>query len=222
MAIQDEIDIGIITAPRELPTLDYSIKSLRKYLPNCYLNIFAEPGRLETEAYKMNILVNREVLGALHNYNNALNWILKHGEKPYIWITEDDYVYNSLLVRRLDEVLSHDKEFGYFNLFTNYWNPALPNPMTEGWADLRLGYWDAWGMNYVMRRDVARRLVVSKTWNEYLNTTNKNIDGAISETFKQMDLPMWFHNPSPSCTCGIISTLGHECKTDGLHFKLNL
>jgi hypothetical protein len=77
-------------------------------------------------------------------------------------------------------------------------------------------------MNYVMRRDVARKLVVSKTWNEYLNTTNKNIDGAISETFKQMDLPMWFHNPSPSCTCGIISTLGHECKTDGLHFKLNL
>ena len=222
MGAESKIDIGIITAPRELPTLDYSVRSLRKFLPDCYLNIFAEPGRLEIEAYKMNILVNREQLGALHNYNNALNWILKYGKKPYIWITEDDYVYNSLLIRRLDEVLMHEGEFGYFNLFTNYWGPALPNPMAEGWTDLRLGYYDAWGMNYIFKRETAKRLVESKTWKTYLETTKKNIDGAISETFKQMDLPMFFHNPSPSCTCGVISTLGHECKTDGLHFKLNI
>lgn len=92
MAIEDKIDFGIITAPRDLPTLDFSIRSLRKHIPDCYLNIFSEPGRLEVDAYKMNILVNREKLGALHNYNNALNWILKFGKKPYIWITGHDYV----------------------------------------------------------------------------------------------------------------------------------
>jgi hypothetical protein len=221
MSIADKIDIGIITAPRELPTLDYSVRSLRKYLPESYLNIFAEPGRLEIEAYRMNILVNREKLGALHNYHNALGWILKYGKKPYIWVTEDDYVYNSSLVKRLEEATSSDN-FGYYNLFTNYWNPSLPNPMPDGWTDLRLGYYKAWGMNYLMPRQVVKYLIKHETYNHYLETTKKNIDGVVSETLLQMNLPMYFHNPSPSCTCGLISTLGHECKTDGLHFKLNL
>ena len=131
MEIANKIDFGIITAPRELPTLDYSIRSLRKFIPDCYLNIFAEPGPLQIEAHKMNILVNREKLGALHNYNNALNWILKFGKKPYIFITEDDYVYNSTIIKRLEEAIS-DKDYGYYNMFTNYWNPSLPNPMPEG------------------------------------------------------------------------------------------
>lgn len=221
MGISD-IDIGIITAPRELPTLDYSIKSLRKFIPNCYLNIFSEPGRIEIEANNMDIIVNREKLGALANYNNALMWILKYGKKPYIWITEDDYVYNSTIINRLEEAVNYNGDFGYFNMFTNYWNPALPNPMAEGWSDLRLGYYQAWGMCYVIPRKAAERLVKDETYINYLNTTKKSIDGAISETFKRMDLPMFFHNPSPTCTCGIISTLGHICKTDGLHFKLDL
>lgn len=222
MAIKDKIDIGIITAPRELPTLEYSIRSLRKFIPDCYLNIFAEPGRLEIEAVKMNILVNTERLGALHNYNNALNWILKFGKKPYIWITEDDYVYNSTIVQRLEEAVNYEGEFGYFNLFTNYWNPALPNPMPEGWTDLNLGYYDAWGMNYLLSRETAKKLVQSETYQNYLATTKKNIDGAVSQSLKNMGLKMFFHNPSPTCTCGIISTLGHECKTDGLHFKIKI
>lgn len=221
MEIANQIDFGIITAPRELPTLDYSIRSLRKFIPDCYLNIFAEPGPLQIEAYKMNILVNREKLGALHNYNNALNWILKFGKKPYIFITEDDYVYNSTIVKRLEEAVS-DKDYGYYNMFTNYWNPSLPNPMPEGWTDLRLGYYKAWGMAYVIPRETAIELVKHSTYQNYLETTKKNIDGAISETLLQMDKPMYFHNPSPTCTCGIISTLGHECQTDGLHFKIKI
>ena len=60
-------------------------------------------------------------LGALHNYNNALNWILKYGKKPYIWITEDDYVYNSTILKRLDEAVSAE-DYGYYNMFTNYWD----------------------------------------------------------------------------------------------------
>jgi len=219
--ITGKIDFGIITAPRELPTLDYSVRSLRKFLPDCYLNIFAEPGRIEVDAYKMNILVNREKLGALHNYHNALTWILKYGKKPFIWITEDDYVYNSTIIQRLEEAVNYEGEYGYFNMFTNYWGPAFPNPMPEGWSDLRLGYYDAWGMAYVIPRVSAEKLVKNETYINYLDTTKKNIDGAISESFKRMGMKMFFHNPSPTCTCGIISTLGHECKTDGLHFKMN-
>jgi len=222
MGIESKIDFGIITAPRELPTLDYSVRSLRKHLPDCYLNIFAEPGRLEVEAYKMNILVNRERLGALANYNNALNWILKYGKKPYVWITEDDYVYNSLIVKRLEEAVSYDGEFGYFNLFTNYWNPAMPNPISEGWTDLQFSYYQGWGMNYLMSRESAIKLSKSETWRNYLETTKKNIDAAVTDTFYKMGLKMFYHNPSPSCTCGVISTLEHECKTDGLHFRFKI
>lgn len=220
--IISKINFGIITAPRELPTLDYSIRSLRRQLPDCYINIFAEPGRLEIDAYKMNILVNRETLGALANYNHALNWMLNHGKKEYIWISEDDYVYNSTIKARLSEALSYSDEFGYFNMFTNYWNPALPNPMSEGWTDLAMGYYDAWGMNYIFQRKTAERLAESETWKHFVATTKKNIDGAVSESLKQMGLKMFFHNPSPTCTCGVISTLGHECKTDGLHFRHNI
>lgn len=222
MGIADKIDIGIITAPRDLPTLDYSVRSLRRFLPDCYLNVFSEPGKIEVDAVKMNILVNNERLGALANYNRALNWILKFGKKPYIWITEDDYVYNSTILDRLNEAVNFDKDFGYFNLFTNYWNPSLPNPMPDGWSDLQFGYYQGWGMNYLMKRENAIKLSKHEAWNKYLETTNKNIDAAVTEVFRQMGLPMFYHNPSPSCSCAVVSTLGHECKTDGLHFKLNI
>jgi len=188
-------------------------------VPDCYLNIFAEPGRLEIEAYKMNILVNRERLGALHNYNNALHWILKYGKKPYIWITEDDYVYNSTVTQRLEEAINYEGEFGYFNLFTNCHNPAMPNEMPEKWSDLQFTYMQGWGMCYLMRRETAKRLVESETWKHYLETTKKNIDAAVTQVFYDMGLKMFYHNPSPTCTCGVISTLEHECKTDGLHFR---
>ena len=221
MAIQDEIEVCIITAPRDIATLNYSIYSMRKQI-DCYINIFAEPGPLQVTGGDMNILINHERLGVFKNYHNALNWYLKNSKKPYIWITEDDYVYNSTLKTRLNEVLSYKDEFGFFNMFTNYWNPAFPNPMPEGWTDLRLNYWDAWMMSYIMRRGTVERLVKDSCYLNYLDTTDKNIDGATAETFKRLGLAMFYHNPSPSCSAVVTSTIGHECKTDGLHFKLNI
>ena len=220
MGISD-IDYGIITAPRELPTLDYSIKSLRRFLPDCYLNIFSEPGRVEVEGAKMNVLINRERLGALKNYHNALMWILKYGKKPYIWITEDDYAYNSDITARLQDALNHDGDFGFYNMFTNYWNPSLPNPMPEGWNSLALGYYKSWGMSYVIKREIALKMIEHECYKHYVETTDKNIDGVIGETFLQMGLPMYYHNPSPSCSCVVVSTLGHEHKSDGMHFRMN-
>ena len=41
----------------------------------------------------------------------------------------------------------------------------------------------------------------------------------VRATDYEMGLKMFYHNPSPTCTCGVISTLEHECKTDGLHFR---
>ncbi len=125
------------------------------------------------------------------------------------------------IINRLTEATEREG-YGYYNMFTNYWNPSLPNPMAEGWVNHTFGYYEAWGMSYVMTRDGVKRLKEHECYQHYLATTKKNIDGVVSETFKRMGLGMYLHNPSPSCSASVVSTLGHEHHSDGLHFKMNL
>jgi hypothetical protein len=216
----DKIGIGIITAPRALPTLSLSVKSLRDSIPGCYLNIFSEPGEIHLDGGAMNVLINRVKLGALKNYDNALNYIYSHSEKPYIWVTEDDYLYNSSLTDRLNEAVEYADEFGYFNMFTNSENSILREQTDEGWLRMDLGYSDAWGMSYLFRRETVKRLREDEYYLNTFSDHDRNIDAIVSESLNRMGLAMFYHNPSPSCSCGIISTLGHSCKTDGLNFKL--
>lgn len=216
--ICQQIDFAIITAPREVPTLEYSVKSLRALL-NCYITIFSEPGRIQIDGAKMDIILNREKMGALRNYDQAIRFLLKHGKKPYICILEDDYIYNSTLCDRLSEVISYEGEFGYFNLFTNANNPLL-KVMERGWKPMNLGWHDAWGVAYVYRRRTLEHLLMFETYIEAFERTDRNIDAVVSESLKQMGLDMFYHNPSPVCSFGIVSTLGHACATDGLGFKI--
>jgi hypothetical protein len=218
--LQELIDFGIITAPRQLPTLAYSVQSLRKVI-DCYLTVFAEPGRHCIEGHSINLLVNSERLGALKNYDHALRWMLKHGKKPYICILEDDYLYNKSLVDRLHEIVAHEGEFGYYNLFTNANNPLLKTMNEKGWHKMDLGWHDAWGVAYVFQRLTVEKLTAHLTYKGYFEKTDRNIDAVVSETLKQLGLPMFYHNPSPACSFGIVSTLGHACQTDGLNFKLD-
>lgn len=216
-AILKAVDFGIITAPRQVQTLEYSLKSLRSVI-DCYVTIFAEPGPITVDGNRLNILVNASKMGALKNYDQALRWILKYGKKPFICILEDDYIYNNSLIDRLNEILAHEGEFGYYNLFTNANNPIL-KVMETGWRQMDLGYNDAWGVAYVYQRSVVERLLMQEYYIEAFERTDRNIDAVISETLKRMGLPMFYHNPSPSCSFGVISTLGHSCSTDGLGFK---
>ena len=214
----DEIEFGIITAPRKVPTLAYSVQSLREHI-DARLSVFAEPGPLEINGGRMNVYINRNKLGALRNYDSALKYLLRNSKKPYICVLEDDYIYNNTLPARLDEILKYEGDFGYFNLFTNGNNPLL-KVMPSGWQDMRLGWHDAWGVAYVFKREVAERLLKHEYYLEAFSRTDRNIDAVVSETLLRMELPMFYHNPSPSCTFGIISTLGHACMTDGLNFKI--
>lgn len=216
----DGISIGIITAPRQVPTLTHSVRSLRKYLPDSYFNVFAEPGEVEIDSNAVNVFIHRDRQGALRNYDTAMQYLYEKSTKPYIWVTEDDYLYNASIVDRLVEVLKHDQPFGYFNMFTNSNNPILGAQTERGWLRLDLGWPDAWGVSYVFRREVIKDLRGHEFYRKSFETTDRNIDAVISETLKRMGLAMYYHNPSPSCTFGITSTLGHSCKTDGLNFKL--
>lgn len=213
------IDFAIITAPRQVPTLDYSIRSFRSFMDN-YLTVFSEPGRVDVDSHRLNILVNREKLGALRNYDQALRWLLKYGKKPFVCVLEDDYIYNESIVARCDEITSRTDEFGYCNLFTNANNPILSKITDTGWVRMDLGWFDAWGVAYVYPRHIAERLLMQEFYIDAFNRTDRNIDAVVSETLKRMGLPMYYHNPSPTCSFGVVSTLGHNCQTDGLNFKL--
>jgi len=219
-AVTDKIAIGIITAPREIPTLPHSVRSLRKYLPEGWLNIFSEPGPVEVDGGAINVFIHRHKQGALRNYDLALAYILERSGKPYIWVTEDDYLYNADLEVRLKEAVEYDQDFGYFNMFTNSNNPILGSQTDQGWLHLDLGWPDAWGVSYLFRREIVLRIRQDEFYRECLTTHDRNIDAVVSETLKRMGLAMFYHNPSPNCTFGITSTLGHACKTDGLNFKL--
>lgn len=214
----EKIEWGIITAPREVPTLGYSVRSFRRYFDD-HLTVFAEPGLLAIDASRTTVIFNTARRGALKNYDKAVRHLLKHSDKPLICVLEDDYIYGHSFPDRVREIESADGEFGYYNLFTNANNPILRN-IEAGWQRRDLGWNDAWGVAYVFRREILERILMQEYYMKAFERTDRNIDAVISETLLRMGLGMWYHNPSPTCSFGIVSTLGHECKTDGLNFKI--
>ena len=215
------IDIGVITSPRELPTLNISIKTLRKAGYTGTINIFSEPGLVKVDGGDINIFVHKKKMGAFRNYDYALEFLLVNGNNPLVCVLEDDYIYSPDLMDKIKDINEFSKraEFGYFNVFTNGYHPRASELFVkEGWNKVELG-WHAWGVGYIFRRDKVKSIREHPYYQEILAERNQQIDGTISEVCLRQGLAMYYHNPSLSYSIGYSSTLGHEFRTDGYRLR---
>lgn len=214
------IDIGIITAPRELPTLKTSVNSLRQSGVSRHIHIFSEPGSIEVEGRNMTLHISVEKKGAFANYDFALRYLIENGKGNKVLILEDDYIYakdTGYMISRIDNL---EDRFGYYNLFTNGHHPRAKDLFPKrGWNEVREVGRHAWGVAYIMRKDVARVMRGDEFYQKILREKNQMIDGAVSEALKRLELPMYYHNPSLCYSIPAPSTLNHSFPTDGLNFK---
>ena len=210
--VKFEVTIGIITSPRRLPTLDVSIESLRKAGYEGRVFIFSEPGPLFLNGYYTQVIQHSEKLGAFGNYDFALNWLLDNRKSHFICVLEDDYVYTEMFMPLLYQI-AEQKNFGYYNLFTNKLQPGL-GELPRGWSEIKLG-WHSWGVGYVFERGNVEKIIKHEIYQKTLKENNMNIDAAVSEACLQLGLPMFYHNPSACYSIGYLSTLGHKTFNDG-------
>ena len=212
--------IAITTAPREIPTLNATIKALRGAGYEDKIYIFAEPGMMNIYAENVEIYIHKERKGAFNNYDFVLNWFLTQEDEELIIMQDDLIVCKNFL-----ELLENRTEnYGYYNLLTVAEHPNIhelvPNP---GWNRCWIGRW-AWGACYMMQKEVIQRILQNDYYinhKEGKSDGNKGemIDGCISQSLKLMDLPMYYHNPSLTQHIGVSSTLNHEGILTGYNWK---
>lgn len=214
------IDIAMLTAPRQEPTLKRSLLSLREAGFKQAVHLFAEPGSElqslpETDPHLV-IHQNPERMGCFHNYNQGLEFLLQETESPYVMVLLDDMIYSRYLAPYLLETLKKaPPEFGYYALISIDHDIGGLKGVKPGWNRSHLG-WYCWGGLFVMQRETAARLVQFEFYRDHLlyYTRNQQIDACVSESFKRMELAMFMHIPSLAEHIGETSTLGHGELTD--------
>lgn len=208
------IDIAIITTPRRPQTIDVSIESIRNANINNKLFIFAEPGcYTHIDCPNTSWFFHKEKKGCFTNYDYALRFLLENTNNSIVCVCTDDVVYHKsigLHIADIYERSKRDEKFGYYALHTRAGNNVEKNTKGNGW-NVNYDGWHTWHGIYVMRRDVAKKMIAHDFYVNHLNYgTGMNIDAAVSETLKQMGLTMFYYVPSLSYTVGIISTINHH------------
>lgn len=212
------IEIGIITTPRINETLNKSIESLRQSFYDV-INVYAEPGEYDIKDQGVNLKINKEKLGCFKNYHNALSDLVTRG-KPHVLVLSDDFVY----ARNLFKKIPFNPRCGYYALFTPTGMIHPPCSLTErGWNKVNTGWKTSFGGLYLMKTEMAKRIMEHEFYQNHLNNYEKNqqIDHCIPEVCYQLGLDQWYPNPSLANHIGFSSTIGHihSKETSGLNFR---
>lgn len=218
------IEFAIITAPREQPTLMQSVKSFTENMKE-RVHIFAEPGNYELPQNQI-IHHNSKKLGAFKNYHNALSWLVNHSNKRFVCVLLDDMIYSPKAMAILNHgLLRGQRPYAAYSLITIKQDVTISNEeVVSGWIEVDPGWW-GWGGNFVLPIDVARKIIKTKFYQNHLHnyTKNEQIDGCMYESFRELGLKSFVHNPSLSQHIGETSTLNHGELTEnrkGLNFEL--
>lgn len=195
----DSLAVGITTTSDRQKELNACIASMRKWWLIWTIHIFAEPENGKKYKIKdkdVKLYINKEQLWCFKNFHKMLSTLLSLNKK-YIWLWQDDFLYEEWAIDRLQEVLHSNIVFWYYAMHTR---PRMEKYIYKNWwnaVDLwRFARW----MNYVMRSDVARWMVKHPFYQNHLMTYTKNqqVDSCVSYVLQLMKLPMYYHNPSLS------------------------
>lgn len=207
----EQIGIGIVTAPRELPTLPTTLLELRRAGFLGVLHVFAEPGSSVAPHPGMVAHEHPTRLGLWGNWLHAARSMLQLSEAPFVLLCEDDLWLTrdaALALSHAIDTLSHDT-WGYASLYTPAHNLGRAVPVI-GWQA-----WDHpeadWGaLAYCFSRHVLQRIVDEATPNVHDHTDQK-----VSSLLSQWGLRRYFHVPSLCAHAGgMNSATGHRWHPD--------
>jgi hypothetical protein len=198
------IAIGIITAPRAVPTITQSIASLRDAGFKQGITIFSEPGSESPVCDGCNVVRNPARKGNFRNWVGALQH-LAMGPGDWMMICEDDILWS----HDAAAVLSHDlskwqgnTRAGAISLFcpirmSKVLERKYGTPLMQGWYGLNLGR-STWGAQcLVFHRTWAAALLSDKSLKAYLDDPrwDKNVDALIADVIARRGREIMYRIP---------------------------
>ena len=218
------IEFAMITAPREVPTSEDTVKSLLQAGYTGQLTVFAEPeAKLPacTKVYR-----NETKLGAFENHHQALQYLVNYSKCDLICVLLDDTEFSKNTIDKVITLFQSVDESMAVSLVTIEQDIPHNERTKSGWVFSNPGI-DAWGGSYVLRKKVAEEIITNPyylNWLNRLDDTYKPMDGIICQTLKNINHNCAFHIPSLCDHIGEHSTLSHGQLTKnrrGYKFNVN-
>lgn len=199
------IEIGVITAPRERPTITESLQSLRAAGFTQRVNIFAEPGSDQPVGDGWFIHNHSARKGNFRNWVAALTWCVMQTQNEWVMICEDDISWSPGACTQLEHDLRSWKTkrpVGALSLYcpirmSKVLEKRYGQPLVQGWYGINLGR-STWG---------AQCLVFHRTWAESLLNDNglsaylkdkrwdKNVDALVADVIARRGREIMYRIP---------------------------
>ena len=205
------IAIGLTTAPRKHPTLEHTLRSLRRGGFSQQIELFAEPGSLPADWAYQGVALHPQAdrMGCFRNWLHAANWLLRETKASFLLICEDDVEFCRAACEVALQGLQTLSSIGYVSLYTpiNNIEEARVDEKKQGWYALNLGK-ECWGsLAYAFERDVLQSIVSRAD-----HTMEKGTDGRVSAIVESLNLNCWYHLPSLAKHIGMESTIGNPIR----------
>ncbi len=200
----NRIEIGVLTAPRGVPMLAATLRSLTK-AGFSRVHIFAEPGSpIPPEAAGHTVEIQPRRLGNFVNFYNALATLYrKNNQALGVVIFQDDILAAAGLKEWCDAEL-FPLDCGLVSLFT----PRVHSDAHPGWRMLSPGAARIWGgQALAFRRDLLEQFLSDPQVVREVNVRKDSDDAVVSGWAKRRGIGIAFHSPSLVQHVGHVSSL---------------
>jgi glycosyltransferase involved in cell wall biosynthesis len=202
--IADRLMVGVLTAPRKVPMLAATLRSLRNAGFE-RLHIFAEPGSpIPPEASGLHVEIHQRRLGNFTNFYNALARLYELSETARGVILFQDDIQVATGAKDWCDAELFPACCGLVSLFT----PRLHSDLRPGWRLLSPGAHRIWGgQALAFRRDVLERFLTDPQIIREIQAGRHGDDALASGWAMRRGLSIGFHTPSLVQHVGHVSSL---------------
>ena len=201
--------LGMVTAPRHVPTVQQSLAELRRAGFRQTVHLFAEPRTRVARRTGVAIKTHRRRLGLWRNWRYAARWMLAHTTAPFILLCEDDIRLTPSSAHALQHAIDTlpRETWGYASLYTPVHN-VMTVLTTNGWQaiDHDLACWGS--LAYCFTRESLACVLAAPIVRQYRG--DRDTDTLATRALAAAGRRRYFHIPS-LCehTGGGISSVGH-------------
>jgi glycosyltransferase involved in cell wall biosynthesis len=201
---RDRLEIGVLTAPRGVPMLEATLRSLHNAGFE-RLHIFAEPGSpIPKEAGGHAVEIGRVRLGNFVNFYNALATLYRKNDRAAGVVIFQDDIEVAAGLKQWCEAELFPLGCGLVSLFT----PRAHSDLRPGWRILSPGAARIWGgQALAFRRDLLEQFLSDPQVIREVNERKTSDDAVAAGWAKRRGLGIAFHSPSLVQHVGRVSSL---------------
>ncbi len=201
----NNLQIACTLCPRDNPTINKSIKSLRDVWFTNTIYIYAEPWEYNIEDQNIIITIHDQNKWCFRNFDYVMN---QNKENKYLFIFQDDYIFRQWIKEEIEKIISEWKDFTFYNFILD-WRSAT-YIFQDGWNDTNIWRWLIWAcFLFKDPKIILNHEFYINHLTRYVPRRNQQIDACIWEIWRQIDIPCYL--PSKSFVAHIWeSTIGHS------------